>query len=44
MTVLVPVNTAIEKLNKTGKESWLKPDILPFVVRYGKLYLIFLTL
>ncbi|XP_015276350.1 PREDICTED: stabilin-1 [Gekko japonicus] len=33
VTVLVPVNTVIEKLNETEKGLWLKPDVLPFVVR-----------
>ncbi|XP_054832207.1 stabilin-1 isoform X2 [Eublepharis macularius] len=33
VTVLVPINTVIEKLNKTEKDFWLKPDMLPFVVR-----------
>ncbi|XP_077181928.1 stabilin-1 [Paroedura picta] len=33
VTVLVPINTVIEKLNMTEKELWLNPDMLPFVVR-----------
>ncbi|XP_048347256.1 stabilin-1 isoform X3 [Sphaerodactylus townsendi] len=33
VTVLVPVNTVIEKLNNTEKDLWLNPDVLPVVVR-----------